>query len=115
MEVMESGARARTRRAIVSAAMDALAAEGGAPLEQVAKAAEVSRTTLHRYFPERADLLRAVVDEAMARVVAATERARLDQGPALDALERACREDFELGAVLTILFSGTSEISDEDW
>ncbi len=114
-EAEESGARARTRRAILAAAIDALAKDGGASLGEVAAAGEVSRTTLHRYFPERSDLVRAVVDEAMARIAAATERAGLDQGPVPEAIERACREYFELGPVLTVLFSGAVEIADEDW
>ena len=113
--VSETGSRARTRRAIVAAAIDVLAADGNASLAEVAAAAEVSRTTVHRYFPERSDVVRAVVDEAMARVVAATEQARLDQGPAPEALERACREYFELGAVLTVLFAGAIEITEADW
>jgi AcrR family transcriptional regulator len=115
MSEAETGSRARTRRAIVTAAIDVLAADGGASLAEVAAAAEVSRTTVHRYFAERSDLVRAVVDDAMARVVAATDRARLDQGPPPDALERACREYFELGSVLTVLFAGAIEIGDDDW
>lgn len=111
----ETGARARTRRAIVAAALEVLAADGGASLSDVATAARVSRTTVHRYFAERSDLIAAVADEIMAQVTAATERARLDHGPAPDALERLCREYFELGSVLTVLFNGVVEISEEDW
>jgi hypothetical protein len=48
-------------------------------------------------------------------VVGATERARLDRGRAPDALARVCREYFELESVLTLLFTGTVEIRDEEW
>ncbi|MBB4660633.1 TetR/AcrR family transcriptional regulator [Conexibacter arvalis] len=115
MSTSETGVRARTRQAIVAAAIDVLAADGGASLADVASAAGVSRTTVHRYFPERSDLLAAVVEEAMARVETATERARLAEGPAPAALERACREYFELGSALTLLFGGSIEIADADW
>jgi TetR/AcrR family transcriptional regulator, repressor for lfrA len=110
-----TGARARTRRAIVAAAIDVLAENGSASLGEVATAAEVSRTTVHRYFAERSDLMNAVTEEVMVRVVAATERARPDQGPAPDALARMCREYFELGSVLTLLFNDVIQIADEDW
>lgn len=115
MTAAETGVRARTRRTIVAAAVDVLARDRGASLADVAAAAEVSRTTLHRYFPERADLLAAVVEDVLLRVVGATERARLDHGPAPAALERACREYFELDSALTVLFGEAIEIADADW
>jgi AcrR family transcriptional regulator len=115
MSDTETAARARTRRAIVIAALEVLAENGGASLGEVAAAARVSRTTVHRYFAERSDLLAAVADEVMEQVTDATVRARLDHGPAPEALARLCREYFELGVVLTVLFNGVVEISDEDW
>ncbi len=115
MSATETGVRARTRRAIVAAAIDVLATDTGASMADVAAAAEVSRTTVHRYFPERSDLLGAVADEAMTRVAGATERARLDHGPAPDALERAFRELFDLGRELTLMFTGAIVVPDEAW
>lgn len=112
---VETGARTRTRRAIVAAAIDVLAVDGGASLSQIAAAAEVSRTTVHRYFAERADLVRAVADEIVAQVSGATERARLDLGPAPEAIVRLCREYFELGGVLTVLFNEVVAVPDEAW
>lgn len=111
----DTAARARTRRAIVAAALEALAEDGGASLSEVATAAQVSRTTVHRYFAERSDLVTAVADEIVAQVTAATGRARLEHGPAPEALDRLCREYFELGSVLTVLFNGVVVISAEDW
>ena len=49
----EGGPRTRTRRAILEAAMVVLAENGTASLADIASAAEVGRSTLHRYFPER--------------------------------------------------------------
>lgn len=102
----ESGARARTRQAIVEAAVRAFAADPGASLGTVAELADVGRTTLHRYFPERSDLLEAVARHAVGAIAAAHARARLDDGTALDALLRVAQEYLELGDLLTLLFTG---------
>jgi AcrR family transcriptional regulator len=101
----ESTARTRTRRAILDAAVTVLARDGSASLAQVATAAGIGRTTLHRYFAERSDLMAALTGHTMERVAAATERAALERGPAHEALGRLCREYFELGDVLTLMFS----------
>lgn len=102
----ESATRVRTRRAILDAAVQVLARDGTASLGEVASAAGVGRTTLHRYFAERADLLAALVHYANERVGEATVRAELGHGSAPDALGRLCREYFELGDVLTVMFTG---------
>ncbi len=100
----ESATRARTRRAILDAAVSVLSADHTASLGDVAEAAGVGRTTVHRYFPERSDLLAAIGADARDRVAAATARARLDEGPAPDAMERLCLEFFELGDRLLLLY-----------
>ncbi|AEE44957.1 TetR/AcrR family transcriptional regulator [Cellulomonas fimi] len=99
------GTRGRTRRAILDAAVRTLARDTGASLAQIADAADVGRTTLHRYFPERGDLLAAVADEAGTRLTEVAARARLHEGPGLDAILRACQECLQLGDLLTLLFT----------
>lgn len=106
----ETGARARTRRAIVEAAVAQLARDAGASLGQIADAAGVGRTTLHRYFPERSDLLEAVATETSARLDEVHVRARLETGTAREALRRLCPEYLQLGDLLTLLF--TEVVSD---
>ena len=101
----ESATRTRTRRAILDAAVAVLARDSSASLGEVAAAADVGRTTLHRYFPERSDLLSALADHVLEQVAAATERAAPADGPAPAALGRICREYFELGDVLTLMFN----------
>ncbi|GAA1725857.1 TetR/AcrR family transcriptional regulator [Isoptericola hypogeus] len=103
---VEKGARARTRRAIVDAAVRELARDASVSLGQIADAASVGRTTLHRYFPERSDLLEAVRAETTARLDEAHARARLDEGTAREALRRLCPEYLLLGDLLTLLFTG---------
>ena len=64
-------------------------------MADIAEAAETVRSTVHRYFPERTDLivaLRAYADEQMAEAGA---RARLEEGSAGMALLRLCAEYFE--------------------
>ncbi len=106
-QMNESATRTRTRRAILDAAVAVLARNPGASLGEVAAAADVGRTTLHRYFAERADLLAGLVGYANELVGEATARAELSHGSAPDALARLCREYFELGDALTLMFSGT--------
>lgn len=101
-----TGSRARTRQAIVEAAVRALADDPGASLGRVAELADVGRTTLHRYFPERDDLVAAVAEHAVASIAAAHARARLDDGTALAAVLRVAQEYLELGHLLTVLFTG---------
>lgn len=100
----ESTTRARTRRAILDAAVTRLSADHAASLADVAEAAGVGRTTVHRYFPERSDLLAAIGTDVGERLEAATARARLDEGPAPEALDRLCLEYFELGDRLMLLY-----------
>ena len=106
----ESTTRTRTRRAILDAAVAVFARDPSAALGEVAAAAGVGRTTLHRYFPERSDLLSALVVHVLEQVAAAMERAAPTHGAAPEALGRVCREYFELGDVLTVLFNEPSGI-----
>ncbi|MGC9500262.1 TetR/AcrR family transcriptional regulator [Streptomyces sp. WG7] len=101
---MGTGTSNRTRRAILEAAATVLAKNPKASLGDVAAAAEVGRTTVHRYFPERSDLMQALGTDVLEKVAAATDRAHTEDGPAAAALERVCQEFFELGEALTLMF-----------
>ncbi|GAB2935512.1 TetR/AcrR family transcriptional regulator [Micromonospora polyrhachis] len=104
-DVKESGSRARTRQAIIEAAIEVLGQNPAASLGEIAVAADVGRTTLHRYFPERSDLLAAISAESVARINQAAERARLGEGTGAEALRRLCHEYFDLGDLLSLLFN----------
>jgi AcrR family transcriptional regulator len=108
----ESATRTRTRRAILDAAVTVLARDPSASLAEVAAAADVGRTTLHRYFAERSDLMSALAVHTLEQIAHATERAELAHGPAVEALGRVCREYFELGDVLTLMFNDPAIGSD---
>ncbi len=101
----ESATRTRTRQAILAAAVTVFARDPSAALGEVAAAAGVGRTTLHRYFAERSDLISALAAHTLDQVCTATDRAELSHGPAPEALGRLCREYFELGDVLTLIFN----------
>ncbi|MFC5751381.1 TetR/AcrR family transcriptional regulator [Actinomadura rugatobispora] len=87
-EIPESGARGRTRRAILAAGASVLARDHGATLADIADAADVGRSTLHRYFADRRELIRAVVDDSLEALERATEEAQIDDGPPVEAMRR---------------------------
>ncbi|MBA9001698.1 TetR/AcrR family transcriptional regulator [Thermomonospora cellulosilytica] len=111
----ETGPRARTRRAILDAAVSLLSKNPAASLGDVAAAAGVGRTTVHRYFPERSDLLTAISADLLAKIAMATDRARVHRGTALEALERLCQEYFELGDGLLLVFEDPEIMNWEGW
>ncbi len=62
----ESITQTANRGRIIAAAPRIWSTDPSAALELVAAEAAVGRTTLHRYFPARADLLRAAAIEGIA-------------------------------------------------
>jgi AcrR family transcriptional regulator len=111
----ESGTRARTRRAILDAAVQVLSQQSGASLAEVAAVAGVGRTTMHRYFPERADLLAGISNDLLERIEAATDRAQPETGPAVAALERLCQAYFALGDGLLLTLNEPHLFTDPAW
>ncbi|HET7802539.1 MAG TPA: helix-turn-helix domain-containing protein [Humibacillus xanthopallidus] len=92
-----SGLRAdaeRNRLRIVEAAREVFAEEGiDAPLNEVARRAEVGIATLFRRFPTRDDLVTAVFADRMSAYAAAVERAHAEPDPWLGFcryLEQVC-------------------------
>jgi AcrR family transcriptional regulator len=115
VDTQDTASRARTRQAIIDAAIAVLGKNLSASLGEVATAADVGRTTLHRYYPERSDLIKAIKAESVLRLHRATERARLDEGTGAEALHRLCEEYFELGDVLSLVFSDQQFLTEADW
>src|SRR5690625_4779956 len=83
-----SGVRARTRKAILDAAASVLARNRAATLADIAAAADVGRTTLHRYFPDRNTLLRELTSDSGEALDRAVVDAAVEQGPPREALRR---------------------------
>lgn len=106
------GTTARTRQAILDAAITALSADHAASLADIAKAAGVGRSTLHRYFPDRTALLRALIDEAVGKIKTALEDAALHEGTPDEAFRRMITALFDFSTHLLFLFN---ETPDELW
>ncbi|MDT5073313.1 MAG: TetR/AcrR family transcriptional regulator, repressor for lfrA, partial [Mycobacterium sp.] len=102
------GPRSRTRKAILDAAMAVLGDNPGASLGDIASAAEVGRSTLHRYFAERSDLLRALALHVHALSNAAIEHAEPDCGPAEEALRRVVECQLDLGPIVPFVYNDSS-------
>jgi AcrR family transcriptional regulator len=64
---LRSAVRRDTRAAVLDAAVEVLVADPSASLAEVAEAAGIGRTTLHKHYPTRDDLLRAVGHRALDR------------------------------------------------
>jgi AcrR family transcriptional regulator len=81
----------RSIAAIVQAAATAFSERPDVNLTDVARAAGVGRVTLYAHFPTREKLLEAAVEHAVAEAVTALDTARIDDGPADEALGRLVR------------------------
>ena len=99
-----SGTRGRTRRAILSAAASVLARNRSATLPEIAAAAEVGRTTLHRYFPDRDGLISAAIADSLEAIGQAVAEAQIDQGPPREAMRRLVMAHLDVGDRLMFLF-----------
>ncbi len=78
----------RSVRAILEAAERVLAQEPGASMEQIAAAAGVARTTIHRRFASRQALIEALAASAARQLAQAVDDGRPDTAPPLVAMHR---------------------------
>jgi AcrR family transcriptional regulator len=101
-----SGTPDATRETVLRAAATLLATDSGASLAEIAAAAGVGRTTVHRAFPTRADLLTALALDAVAHLREALDSARLDDGAVPDVLERVIDAVLPLADQLHFLDAG---------
>lgn len=110
-----SPAARRTRKLIIDAGIAVLAERTSATLAEIADAADVSRSTLHRHFADRNDLLAAIDAECRIRFERAEAAARLGEGGALDSLDRLAQEYLGLGAVLGLVFADNAPVDPDSW
>ncbi|MEU2510590.1 TetR/AcrR family transcriptional regulator [Streptomyces syringium] len=107
-----SSARNRAERAIVTAAVSVWARDRTATLPQIAEAAEVGRTTLHRYFPEREGLLRAATEHALEVIGGAIAEAEPDKGHPLQAMRRVVAALASASEAIMFVFGDQSLVRD---
>jgi AcrR family transcriptional regulator len=94
------------RDVILRAAAALVATNPGASLSEIARAAGVGRTTVHRAFPTRESLLTALALQAVDQLRAALAAARLGDGTAIEALERVVHEVLPLADEFRFLDGG---------
>ncbi|MFE7460104.1 TetR/AcrR family transcriptional regulator [Streptomyces sp. NPDC057554] len=111
---VESGTRSRTRRAILGAAAEVLARDRAATLADIAEAAEVGRSTLHRYFPDRDVLIKAAVADAYLVIQQSIQDAAVDEGPPLEALRRLVVAMVDTGDRMVFLYGDSRVLEDFD-
>ena len=84
--------------AILQAATETLNADPGASVEDIARAAGVTRQTIYAHFPTREALLDAIIERAAADVTAAFDEAGLDDLPPAAALVRLLEAGWQAAA-----------------
>ena len=104
---------ATDRDSVLLTAIGVLSRQPTAAMDDIARAAGISRATLHRMFPGRDALVRDAGTLALRRMAAALDSAELDQGDPVDAVHRladAAIPEASLAAFLT----GENRLFDED-
>ncbi|MBP2356434.1 AcrR family transcriptional regulator [Kribbella aluminosa] len=93
------------REQVLRAAATLLMRKSTATMDEVARAAGISRATLNRQFAGRDALIRALEDLGIAECEAAAARAAVDDGPVADAVRRLVRELEPAAGLLAFLYS----------
>jgi AcrR family transcriptional regulator len=107
MAVDADGLRADARRnrdQILAAAKELFAEQGVAvPMEEIARRASVGVGTLYRRFRDRDELLRAVLEDVIQRVVVEAREAYRTEPTAWRALERILRQSAQFRVVMRVI------------
>lgn len=90
---------------VLRSAAALLTRKSTATMDEVAKAAGISRATLHRHFAGRDALVRALEALGIEECEAALAAAGLDDGPAGDAVRRLVREIEPAASLLAFLYT----------
>ncbi|NGO68845.1 TetR/AcrR family transcriptional regulator [Streptomyces boncukensis] len=91
------------REELLSQAAELLTRRPTSSMDEIARAAGVSRATLHRHFAGREALVRALEQLGLRRLEAALEAARPEEGDAADAVRRMVAEARPLAGFLAFL------------
>lgn len=105
----------RSVRAILEAALEALAGDPDASMAEIARRAGVVRATIYAHFPTREALLDAVMEHAVAQVAQAASEAEPTRGEPEEALERVLRATWrKLDLFHALLAINTARLSAEE-
>lgn len=106
------GARGRTRTAILEAAVALWARDFSASVSDIADRAEVSRSTLHRYFPDRQSLIDGTLATALSCLEEDIGQGVDESAPAVRQLEHMIRALIDNGDRVIFLFSDPGRFAD---
>lgn len=98
----------KNQRHLLDTAAAVLCRDSGASLAQVASAAGMSRTTLHRHYATRQDLLRALAHDSLDRVAAAVDGSVRRSGSTTEVLTAVATAVLPLADELRFLDLGAS-------
>lgn len=90
---------------LLPAVSTALADNLGASLQEIADAAGVGRTTLHRHFPTRQALMGAVAEHALTEYARVMDDCEFDEATAPEVLERLSKEVMALAVAYALLYA----------
>ncbi len=90
---------------VLRSAAALLTRKSTATMDEVAKAAGISRATLHRHFAGRDALVRALESLGIEECRAALDAARLDEGPASEAVRRLVGAVEPVAGLLAFLYT----------
>lgn len=107
-----TGAQARTRAAILEATASVLARDRTATLPEIAAAAQVARSTLHRYFADRERLIYAATLDSIRVISDILAAAATAEGPAIDAMRRVITALAPEGDRIVFLFADPAVLRD---
>lgn len=90
---------------LIARVADALARQPGGSMQEIAAAAGVGRTTLHRAFGSREALIEGVGRHVLAECARLFDAAGIDDAPADEVLDRLIAETVLLARVYALLFA----------
>jgi AcrR family transcriptional regulator len=100
-----TGVRQRTRRAILDAALAMWSRDFSVSLGDIADRAKVSRSTLHRYFPDRQALVDSALVDATETIDHVAKKSTAGCATARDELDALMRAMIEVSDLILFLFS----------
>lgn len=102
------------RTQVLRSAAALLSRKSTATMDEVARAAGIGRATLHRHFAGRDALVRALEAMGLVEFEAACDAARLDEGPADEALRRLVAETEPNAPLLAFLVTENQLFEGDD-
>jgi TetR/AcrR family transcriptional repressor of mexCD-oprJ operon len=103
---------ATDRDSVLLAAAGVLSRQPTAAMDEIARAAGISRATLHRLFPGRDALVREVAALALGRMSTALDHAAIDRGDPVEALRRLAEAVIPNAAIIAFL-AGENRLFDD--